>query len=223
MKPEAIENMSLRDLAALNGLNSQLDDMLRRLTISTHEEFVESVEIDLERIIRGLESGAAVREEDGEDRLTEEIINCLCQLSYIAAHDENYNGHSDVVVRWKQKEFVWIGEAKIHSGYDYLWDGFLQLTTRYSTGTNSCNHGGMLVYIRNVDANSVVHRWNEELNTRAFDDGEKVAAHVDSKNSLRLTSTHKHKKSGLPYVTRHFGVVLHVGPEDKSARNRKAK
>lgn len=223
MKRELMESMTLKQFAELQGLSTILDDMLRRISIADSNSFVESVETDLECIFRELESGAKVREKDGEDRLTAEVIQGMRLLGYDATHDENYNGHSDIVVKWKQNVFTWLGEAKVHNGYDYLWDGFLQLSTRYSSGSSSCDCGGMIVYIRNFDAASVMKSWNNELNGRTFDDGTGVKSRLDSSNPLRLRSSHQHKRSGMAYRVRHFGIVLSVGPEDKSARISRAK
>lgn len=219
-----LEKISLAQAAALYGLNEHLDRLIEHVAANdSADSFADAVERDIERVISGMETGAKVREDDGEDRLTDEIVLCLRQMGYKAERDADQNGNSDVSVRSKGDEFLWIGEAKIHNGYDYLWEGFLQLTTRYSSGTVGNCRGGMIIYIRNLDARSVITNWAADLGARKFEDGNGVVCTPDSANPLRLTTTHRHKKSGIDYVVRHFGVVLHVGPEDRSARKTAAR
>lgn len=216
------EDLTLKEAAKFNGLSAPFDQWIRRLSVKTQQEFIDCVEAEVDSIIKMVESNAAVREEDGEDRLTIDFIDQLTARGYSASKDSDYNGHSDVVVRWKDDEFVWLAEAKLHSDYDHLWEGFLQLTTRYSTGTHNCNRGGMLVYIRVNNAVSVVNKWQKHLEANHLKDGTAITCSpCVSKNPLRFMSENIHKKSGLPYHVRHFGVVLSVSPEDKSARQAK--
>lgn len=216
---EVLKKMPLGDVAKIAGLDAQLGRWIDRLAANeSPDAFADCVERDVEAIIGGLESNAKVREKDGEDRLTDEIVQSLRHMGYQATRDEGQNGNCDVTVRSKNDQFLWLAEAKIHKDYDYLWQGFLQLTTRYSTGTNRCSRGAMLIYIRNVDARSVMDTWLEELGQRTFDSGIGVSCKPDPANPLRLDSVHPHKKSGQDYAVRHFGIVLHVGAEDKSAK-----
>ena len=224
MISEFLNKMPLGDVAKIAGLDVQLGRWIDRLAANeSPDDFARCVERDIEAIIGGLESGAKVREKDGEDRLTDEIVQSLRHMGYQATRDEGQNGNCDVTVRSRDDRFLWLAEAKIHKDYDYLWDGFLQLTTRYSTGTNRCSRGAMLIYIRNFDAKSVMDTWLQELAQRTFDNRIGVSCQADPANPLRLDSVHPHKKSGQDYGVRHFGIVLHVGAEDKSARETAAR
>lgn len=184
-----------------------------RFAAHDYDSFVNAIESDLEGLIRTMEEGASLRAKDGEDRLTDELILGLRAMGYQASHDTYINGHSDIVVASRFNSFTWIGEAKIHDSYQWLFDGFCQLATRYSIGSYDGCRGGLIIYIRNVDAHSVVRKWREELVTKSVDAFEGISiSQDDAANPLRFESTHKHTKSGLDYRVRHFGVVMHFSP-----------
>ncbi|MDL5366576.1 hypothetical protein QSH18_13295 [Xanthomonas sp. NCPPB 2654] len=184
-----------------------------RLAAYDYDSFVDALESDLESLIKTIEEGASLRTKDGEDRLTDELILGLKAMGYQASHDTYINGHSDIVVSSKFNHYTWIGEAKIHDSYQWLYEGFCQLATRYSIGTYDGHRGGLVIYIRNVDAEGVVLKWREELVTRSAGTFGKISITPDhQKNPLRFESAHKHSKSGLDYRVRHFGVVMNFSP-----------
>ncbi|MGX7885473.1 hypothetical protein ACWTWO_14015 [Enterobacter hormaechei] len=133
---------------------------LSRLECDTYDKFIMMLYKDIETILALLEKTASLRQNDGEDRLSIEIINILIGAGYLASHDQYINGHSDIVVSFNS--FTWIGEAKIHSSYDYLMEGFMQLCDRYSTGNEDDCEGGLIFYIKGNNALEVVERWKAE-------------------------------------------------------------
>jgi len=157
-----------------------------------------------------MEDDPKVRHEDGEDRLTTEIVGQLKSRGYCATHDELVGGHADIVVR-HHDQYLWVAEAKIHSSYDYLDGGFDQLTTRYLRGTVDANEGALLIYIRNADVASVVRNWNAKLVERRLPDFSQDAC--PTRGALGFYNTHKHHSSGLPVRIRHIGINLHWDPK----------
>jgi hypothetical protein len=153
-----------------------------------------------------------LREDDGEDRLSIELISILRAMNYDAEHEPKIGGHCDITVRGQQN-FLWIGEAKIHKDYDYLYKGFQQLTTRYSTGDVGQNCGGLIVYIRNKDAKSVVANWRTHLENQKLD--EYIHHDCAKRPELNFYSAHKHDRSGLPFHVRHIAVLLRFDPRDR--------
>lgn len=134
-----------------------------RLLASTYEEFIDVLYTDLDRIVSFLESMPHIftRDRNGEDRISISIVINLKCMGYNASHGTLYGGNTDLLVR--KNNYSWVGEAKIHSSYEYIYEGFLQLTTRYSSGTENGDQGGLLIYIYNKDANTTFANWGEYL------------------------------------------------------------
>jgi len=184
------------------------DDLL----CNSYDDFVRCVYNNLEDCISIIEEDAKVRAKDGEDRLSTEIITFFKGRGYLASRDEMIKGgHTDLVL--KKNNFKWLGEAKIHKGYDYLVKGFQQLCTRYSSGTESCSQGALIIYIRTQDAKSVIDKWKEKIEGESLPEFSSEECEIRKK--LSFYTTHKHVSSGLPYKVKHIAVVLHFDPKDK--------
>jgi HEAT repeats/NACHT domain len=171
---------------------------------------------DIDRVIYQIERNPELRQQDGEDRLTIEIVGSLRSSGYSANHDCKIGGHVDLTV--EQDNLVWLGEAKIYQDNNYLWEGFLQLTTRYSTGDTNQNSGGLLIYIFDENANSIMEKWQHYLLSKSLPDYSYKPCKM---RSLAFISSHRHERSGDLFHVRHMPVLLHFAPTDKSARRRK--
>lgn len=183
-----------------------------RIFASDYQSFVDQIESDIEGLISLIEAGASLRQADGEDRLTDELILGLNSMGYKATHDTYVNGHSDIVVSSPFNPYVWLAEAKIHSDYQWLYDGFCQLSERYSIGGYEGCRGGLIIYVKNKDAAAVVGRWSDELVARHSSETHVLISADIGGNPLRFESKHKHVKSGLDYHVRHFAVVMYFSP-----------
>lgn len=155
-----------------------------------------------------LETYRHLKKKHSEDQLTIEIVSNLKMLGLEADHDPQHGGHCDIVVKAPYR-FVWMAEAKKHSSYDWLDDGFQQLTTRYSTGTIGQDQGEVLIYCWNADAKAMLDNWRSKLGEKnqdieVFDD--------PGGNPLAFWSRHKHVNSGLDFTTRHKVVALYHDP-----------
>lgn len=210
----SIENLSLSKINEL-GIDQHipgLDGWIPRLLVDNYQEFIEVLYSDIDKIVSRIQKNPELRKNDQEDRLSIDIINQLDCYGYKASHDTKIGGHADIVV--EKKEFIWIGEAKIHSSYSYLWKGFQQLTTRYSIGDFNQSEGGILIYIKNKDATSVMKEWKKHL-------GEKNLPNFTCtpcpNRNLAFFSTHKHIKSGIPFKVRHIPIMLYHQPQDKKS------
>lgn len=214
----SFENLSLSKINQL-GIDKQvpgLDGLIPRLLADNYQEFIEALYFDIDKIVSRIQRNPELHKNDGEDRLSIEIVNQLDCYGYKASHDTSIGGHADIVV--EKKDFIWIGEAKIHSSYDYLWEGFQQLCTRYSIGDSNQSEGGILIYIKNKDAKSVMAKWQNHLVTKNLDN---LVCNSCQNRSLAFFSIHKHTRSGLSFKVRHIPVMLHHDPQDKSGRNKK--
>jgi hypothetical protein len=211
-------SLNLLSLDQVAALNPNLAAFLERQFADTYEKFVNILYKDLDTSIAALEENPELRQEDGEDHLTVEIKNQLVAMGYNATHDEKHGGHTDLLV--KKNRFRWIGEAKKHKDYDYLWEGFQQLDTRYSSGDDKQAQGGVIIYILNENAKAVMDNWKEHLKSKNLPDYKSEACQI---RTLAFESSHRHPKSGLSFKVRHMPVLLHFKPTDKSGRARKKK
>lgn len=115
----------------LEAHNPNIVDLLRA---ETEEQFVDATEGAIERAMRTMESGAKQYSSLDERGLSQLLADFLNLAGYHATAERNNNGHVDVVVehafgrRWK-----YLGECKVHRGYQYHVDGCDQLLG-YCTG-----------------------------------------------------------------------------------------
>ena len=185
----------------------------RRL-VNTYDRFIEILYEDIDEIIQDIQENPELRKDDGEDRLTIEILTNLNRLGYTVTHGTKIGGHTDLLVKYRA--YKWIGEAKIHDGNAYLWGGFMQLTERYSIGDDYQKDGGILIYLKKSDADKVMKSWKNYLDAQNLEDYE---YHPCSKNSLYFFSKYKHTKSGLLFTVRHMIVLLYFNPQDNAKSN----
>jgi len=207
-----IESLTLVDLRKLGELRPDLADFADRMLVQSYDEFVRVLNKDLDRCIAGIEEDRGVRQDDGEDRITAEIINILNGMNYDASHDEKVGGHSDIVVR-HLKGYLWLGEAKIHSDYAYLEQGFNQLCTRYSPGTPNADQGGLIIYMRVQDCAAVLAKWRArvtELGLPEYED-----SNCPSRDTLAFFSSHRHEGTGRAIKVRHVAVNQYFDPKDR--------
>lgn len=174
-----------------------------------HKTRTDALEKLLEFAYAKLIENRHLNQRHGEDELSIQIINQLNMVNIDATHDTQVGGHCDILVRSKD-HFLWIGEAKIHGGYNWLVDGFKQLSTRYSTGCYGQDVGEIIIYCRNSDAASILRNWKEKIETE-FED----ASVTDDKISERLWFRTQHKciNSGNDFYTRHRILPLFWSPE----------
>lgn len=204
-----IDSMSLAEMRKIRHLRPDLAGIADRLIIASYDEFVEVLYRDFDSCIRIIEEDPKVRQQDGEDRLSTEIISMLRSMNYDASHDETIGGHSDIVIRG-ERGYLWVGEAKIHSSYEKVMDGFNQLNTRYLRGTPHADQGALIIYIRNKDTASVIKTWSERMSDLCLKDYERNDCPV--RQELGFYNAHKHEGSGRKVKIRHIGVNLHWQP-----------
>jgi hypothetical protein len=206
------ENFSLRDLRMMGRTDPRINKFLDRILAETYDDFIKILYQDFDDIILLIQENPEFysdQHDRQEDKLTLEIRRNLVHLAYDASHETKHGGHTDLLVR--KGSYVWIGEAKIHRDYDYLWKGFLQLSTRYSTGDINQKNGGMIIYIFNQNTSLVMGKWQDRLKENYPSCDIKVC----EKRPLAFFSTHIHEKSGNPFLIRHMPVMLYFDPKDR--------
>lgn len=178
--------------------------------------FINNLYKEIDRVICQIQENLELRQNDKEDRLTIDIRDQLRSLGYGAEHDTKIGGHVDLIVR--KDNLLWLGEAKVYRGENYLWEGFQQLTTRYSTGDFNQNSGGLLIYIFADDAQTIMGKWQTYLLNKNLPN---YSCKSCEPRSLAFISSHRHERSGQPFHVKHIPVLLHFDPKDKSGRQRK--
>ena len=211
-----MEKFTLAELSRLGAVAPDVANFAKRLIVKTYDEFIDILYDDLDRIVSLIEENPELHKKDSEDRITIEITRSLRHQGYQASHETKHGGHCDVLV--SRGNFCWIGEAKKHNGYDYLMEGFLQLTTRYSTGDDYQQAGGMLIYHFEKNTHKVMTEWANRLTEVGLPD---FTICPCCKRKLPFYSSHTHEKSGLPFKVRHIPVMFHFDPKDKSGRTRR--
>lgn len=213
LEPNPLDNCTIRNIREIsNALGIPgFERFLKRATVSTYEQFVSVLYEDLDDIIAGIQENPELRLNDDENRLTIDIVSLLKAWGYDADHDRKIGGHTDISVRGRNN-YLWIGEAKIHGAYDELYGGFQQLCTRYSTGDHNQDRGGLIIYIRAMNATNVVYEWRERFQHCGL--AELVLADCPTRPDLAFYSTHKHERSGRNFSVRHVGVMLYFKPKD---------
>lgn len=147
--------------------------------------------------------------EKSEDELTVEIVSQLHMLGIDASHDKQQGGHCDILVEGKDG-FIWIAEAKKHGSYDWLEKGFMQLSTRYSTGVLGQDTGDVIIYCWNKSAIDTLRTWRGKL----IDSHPEVSVDIDvSEANMAFNSVHKHVATGRDFRIRHKIVSLFFDPK----------
>lgn len=177
---------------------------------SSADQKVEALERILDKIYDQLTANRRYYQGDSEDKLTINIVEKLQAIGIHASHDTDVGGHCDIVVESDNGDFRWLAEAKIHSSYDWLLKGFMQLATRYGVATQGKDRGEVIIYCRNENARQVLEKWLEFLARNK----EEVSLEADKEeNLLRFRTVHKCRTSGLSFRTRHSIIPLRYEPE----------
>jgi len=206
---------------------SELNEMLRlggafqghvqrfRTRTGSYSDFVSQLYVDLDRCINLLRTIVEQVQEDGEDRLTADLILQLNQMGYVASHDKKSGGHIDIGV--EHGDHTWIAEAKLDWNID---EGLKQLVTRYValSGDPTHDHGALLFYLkRQVDTKSLMDSWKTKL------ESDSVPCRRCDKNPLAFFSEIKMQGTGLPFHVRSIGVSLYFQPQDISGLRTRAR
>ena len=210
-----IENLTLKQLSEEAKILPEIAHFASRVLADTYDKFIKILYQDIDQIIQVIQENPELRKNDEEDRLTIEIVGNLRRSGYKASHDTKVGGHTDLLVQ-HSNGYKWIGEAKIRRGNSNLWEGFLQLTERYSICDSNQKDGGMLIYIKVAHANQVMKDWQDHLEQKNLVEYQK---HLCPKNEISFYSKHMHTKSGLLFTVRHMPILLYFNPQDSLKDN----
>jgi hypothetical protein len=203
------DQFTLRELRLLFSHSTPDQIRLNMMFATDHAQRLQQVEAAIDWIAQEHSKTRQHRHDRDEDALTVDIITDLKAMGFSASHDQDYGGHADIVIE-ARGDFLWLGEAKIHSSYDWLLKGFQQLDTRYATAVRGQNIGGLVIYCKTERVDQIMNRWTQHLAAHRPD----VVIDTCEKNPLVRRSTHLHKRTGLPFQIRHVPISLYFNPED---------
>jgi hypothetical protein len=205
----AEQQYSYRDLELLCRDSTPNRIQIGMIFATDHARRVELVEDAIDWIAQEHSKTRQHRYDRDEDGLTTDIITDLKSMGFDASHDKDYGGHSDIVIEARD-DFLWLGEAKIHSGYGWLLKGFQQLDTRYATALPGQDSGGLIIYVNQERVDQVMDRWSTHLSENRPD----VTIETCIKNPLARRSSHVHQRTGRPFKVRHVPISLYFKPKD---------
>jgi len=190
--------------------NGPMEIMLELLVVENYEKWVELIHRAIDLALRRMSENPELYSKRSEDELTIEIINQLRASSFAADHESKIGGHVDIRVRGA-RDSLWLGEAKIHKDdYAWLYKGFEQLDSRYSTGNERQNAGGIIIYCRQERVDRIMSRWKDHLSEQRSD----ISFEKCSENALAFRSAHPHHRTGIHLSIRHVPLSLYFDPRD---------
>jgi hypothetical protein len=185
------------------------------LLVADYPGFVGIVNRAIDQSLRQMSENPELRKDRTEDELTIELVGLLRQLDIDAHHEAKIGGHCDITVRGPSG-YLWLAEAKRdNKTLNWLFQGFQQLNTRYSTGLPQHDRGGLIVYLYAPNTLSRMKLWKDHLGSCI----QGIAFSDCDDNPLSFNSTHDHERSGLPYQVRHIPLSLYFAPKDKKAKS----
>lgn len=203
---------SLAALRARAHGNPAAEIVIQLLEVPDYAGFVTCINRAVDRVLRIMAENPELRKGRSEDELTIEVVGFLRMLGIEAGHENKVGGHVDIVVRGPN-DYLWLAEAKKHkSDYSWLYKGFQQLNTRYSTGIQGHDLGAIIIYSDQRRIDQMMDRWREYLEAQQ----KGIMFDRCPLNDMAFLSSHAHEKTGRAYNVRHIPLSLYFDPQDKS-------
>ena len=201
------QSYSLRELKLLARGNVPMEVSLGLLFAIAAEDILALVDTAIDHIAQDFARTPKERQGRSEDSLTTDLVSSLRNMGFQAAHDTTVGGHCDIVIEGRGN-FLWLGEAKTHSSYDWLVQGFNQLDGRYATASRHQDHGGIVIYCYHGRVDKIMDEWAIRLKQARPE----VEVSRGAEDAEVFTSSHVHERTGRPYHVRHVAISLQWAP-----------
>lgn len=222
MSNNILSNITPADLAALANLKPFDEDL-----------FVENLYADINKAIKNIEKTADKYYSDDEDKITNLLVLFLKGVGYNASEQTKSNGSVDITVQDRGQSFTWLAEAKRGNSYNGVFEGMLQLVTRYITDEK---YAGFFIYHQKLDSLGYFKNWFSYLSSGDYEKYNAISTRLDEcrfhfkKNPITKAFTGNEcffdydivSKKGKPVKVRNFILSLHYNPADKSGRDNKS-
>lgn len=222
MSNNFLQNITTAELAALVNLKPFDEDV-----------FVQSLYADINKAIKHIEKTADKYYSDDEDKITNLLVLFLKGVGYSASGQTKSNGSVDITVQDRDQSFTWLAEAKRGNSYNGVFEGMLQLVTRYISDEK---HAGFFIYHQKLDSLSYFKNWFSYLSSGDFEKYKAISDRLDEcryhfkKSPIANAFTGDEcyfdynivSKKGKEVKVRNFILSLHYNPADKSGRENKS-
>lgn len=177
----------------------------------SYSKFVDLIERAIDFIGKELAKNPKYQKGLSEDQITNQIVNSLRLIGFDATHDTENGGHCDIVIE-ACNQMLWLGEAKMikSKNNNWLYKGYNQLYTRYSTGNDYQDRGGMIVYCFAPYMNKIMNAWKDYLQNKYPN----IQIAPCKKYSLAFYSEQDHIRTGRKFIVRHIPISFYFSPED---------
>ncbi|EMY7639953.1 hypothetical protein ABCT75_004039 [Citrobacter freundii] len=208
--------------------SGKLDEFLEVIDPQGFDEFSRSVLLSLKSAVQSIEKNSDKYYSLNEEQLSTTISLLIERAGFKTKNEPSVRGHVDIFV--EKDNFSWLIEAKI--GYDNqkIFEGLLQLASRYLTNqTSAC----LLLYFRQSDIKTSFQSWKDFLQKKEWVTYARKHDILDkcmfSFNSSQVTSdalcfgysflSDIKTTAGEDVNIYHVGANLHYSPFDSSGRN----
>jgi hypothetical protein len=183
-----------------------------------YDEFNGLVDDALDFCIREMERQPQLHYDQNEDRLSKSLISPMLGMGFEVDSKAN-GGNVDVAIELG-RSYSWLGESKIWDGPAYIFEGYLQLTTRYASGGEYQTSVGMITFCGLKRSDQAMLDWANHLSANGKDVS---IPNMPIIGSTGFRSTYRSERSGAVMSVRHMSVSIYFKPEDKSGRARVSK
>lgn len=135
-------------------------ELHKRSLFRDEQDFIDTLYSDITEIITLLEHSSDKYYCDDEDKLSHTIVTSLIHLGYKATEQTKKNGSVDITVHSRDGVYEWIAEAKIGYGNQKIFEGLLQLLTRY---VKRDKHAGLFIYYQKAKSAYYFNDWIKYL------------------------------------------------------------
>lgn len=220
-----MKDLSQKELAMLANRNPATAIALKLLELSSEPdsdagylEFLRLVDSAFDFCIREMECQPQLHYNMSEDQLSRALISPMLGMGFEIESKAN-GGNVDVAIDFG-RAYSWLGESKIWSGPAYIFEGYLQLTTRYASGGQYQTSGGVITFCGLPRADNAMRDW--ALHLRDCGKDVTISAIPDT-GEKEFRSTYVSERTGSVMDVRHMAISIYFKPEDKSGRKRVSK
>lgn len=146
-----------------------LDDFLDLIDPQKFDEFSRSVFITLRNAVKSIESNADKYYEQSEEQISTTISLLIEKAGFQTKSEPSNRGHVDIFV--EKDRFKWLIEAKIGYNNQKIFEGLLQLTSRYLTDQRSAC---LLLYFKKENIKNNFESWKEYIQNKKWKDYAKM-------------------------------------------------
>lgn len=151
-----MENDELARSFILDNSANDIEDYLDSVNPESFDAFVSGLIVNIHKIIQSIEAKANDYFSLSEDALSSIITTNLEGYGYKAENETQHRGRVDITV--EKDGFTWLIEAKIGYNNPKIFEGLLQLASRYLTNQRSA---GLFIYYQKKHPTKQFNSWRD--------------------------------------------------------------